>query len=430
MPNEQLPSVVVLTESMVLSNRLRRLLERELEANYISCDIQSVVEVLKGDAVDLVVVSNPLAIQPDPLRLLKSTQRSAQLLVFDTDLDISGPVIEQKVAAARLILMGMLPLPCKPESLAAVMTKLRLISVTDSLDRAPIGPDEVRAAIDKGVIQPWYQPKVAMPSGTVVGFEALARWVEPGFPVVEPDRFISIAETEGLINSLTRSVSRQVLAQLAIWQQEGKHWHISVNTSVDDLESEDYVDWISAELDATGVQPQGLIIEVTESRVSKNMPLLLANLSYLRQMGLGVAIDDFGTGYSSLAQLNQMPFTELKIDRAFVTEAHRQADKRVILDNSASIGLGLGLAVVAEGIETIDDWRQAQASGAQVCQGHFSGAPMPASLVPQWLEDWQRRAAVIRSAAGSATPMPDEDESETSTQPPVSGWRRLLRYFR
>lgn len=419
---KHLPSVVVLTESMVLSNRLRRLLERELDAHYVSCDISSVLDVLKGDAVDLMVISNPLAIQPDPLRLLKATQRSAQLLIFDTDLDVTGPVIEQKIAAARLILMGMLPLPCKPDDLAGALKDLRLISVTERLDPAPIGPEEVKQAITAGIIQPWYQPKVRMDTGAVVGFEALARWVESGGGVVEPDRFISIAEDHGLISSLTRSVSEQVLKQLALWHQAGWDWTVSINTSVDDLEAEDYVDWLGTALENSGIGPASLIIEVTESRVSRNKPLLLANLTYLRQMGIGVAIDDFGTGYSSLAQLQQMPFTELKIDRAFVTDAQQQPDRQVILNNSAGIGKGLGLTVVAEGIETIADWQQALAAGADICQGHFAGAPMPETLIPQWLENWQRRSAVIEAAAGRA----DEPAPEPEPEIPVSRWRRWL----
>ena len=109
-------------------------------------------------------------------------------------------------------------------------------------------------------------------------------------------------------------------------------------------------------------------------------------------MGIGLAIDDFGTGYASLQQLNRMPFTELKIDQSFVTGAHLDKDKRVILENSVSIGHGLGLEVVAEGIETGEDWWHVRKCGVDIGQGWFIGRPMAASSVLNWVKDWETRA--------------------------------------
>jgi EAL domain-containing protein (putative c-di-GMP-specific phosphodiesterase class I) len=161
------------------------------------------------------------------------------------------------------------------------------------------------------------------------------------------------------------------------------------------------LDEICALLLAHEVRPEQLVLEITESSVVDCMGAALGVLAHLRLKGVGLSIDDYGTGFSSMQQLARIPFTELKIDRSFVHGAHQRGNLRVILQSAVDLARQLHLVTVAEGVETLDDWRLLQACGCGVAQGYLIARPMPASDLPAWLKHHQRRLPELRSMSAA-----------------------------
>lgn len=233
-----------------------------------------------------------------------------------------------------------------------------------------------------------YQPKIDLRTGELTGTEALVRWNHPAHGLVYPDHFIGLAEDCGAIGPLTDWVLQAALAQLALWHQDGLQIHMAVNVSVENLRAADFTCRLGALVRDSHLSPQDLVLEVTESRVMAMSTAPMETLVRLRMQRFGLSIDDFGTGHSSLAQLRDVPFTELKIDRGFVHGARHNQLIRPILEGSIGIAQRLGLVAVAEGVETEDDWKLLREIGCDIAQGYFIGRPMPGERLRQWLTDW------------------------------------------
>ena len=236
-----------------------------------------------------------------------------------------------------------------------------------------------------------YQPQVDLRTGKLTGVEALVRWNHPVDGLVYPDRFIDLAEDCGAIDALTDWVLNAALAQLALWHQEGLHIQMAVNVSMENLGAADFVRKVVERVRHSCLSPQDLVLEVTESRVMAISAQPLETLVRLRMQRFGLSIDDFGTGHSSLAQLRDVPFTELKIDRGFVHGAGQNQLIRPILDGSIGIAQRLDLLTVGEGVETEDDWALLRQIGCDRAQGYFIGRPMPADRLRSWLVDWRAK---------------------------------------
>lgn len=300
--------------------------------------------------------------------------------------------VEKLVRAHRIAVLGHLPKPVQPGDLAALLSAWS--PAAPGWLRAAkkaYAADELRAAIANGELVNYYQPKVAVADGTVVGVETLVRWQHRADGMVFPDQFIDLAEASGLIDDLTRVVLSSALAQARRWQDAGIFLKIAVNVSMDNLETLDFADYVATQAAASGIAPQDLILEVTESSLMKDVRAPLEILSRLRLKRFRLSIDDFGTGHSSLAQLCSIPFDELKIDQSF---AHRAwADKTLRTMFNASLGLAqqLKIETVAEGIEDRADWDFLRQTGCDTAQGYFIARPMPAADLPGWIEAWQAR---------------------------------------
>lgn len=261
-------------------------------------------------------------------------------------------------------------------------------------DRAPlpaIDTRELADAISSGAIAVHYQPKVDMARGMVCGVEALARWTHPLLGPVGPDRFVEVAEQEGLIHALTLAVLRQAFADAARWRERGLNLSLAVNLSPVLLEDPSLVRELSQLLDDHGLDARQVVLEITENSVVDCMGVALGVLARLRLKGFRLSIDDYGTGFSSMQQLARIPFTELKIDRAFVHGAARRTNLRVILQSALDMSRQLGLVTVAEGIETLPDWQLVRDSGCGVGQGFLISRAMPADELPAWIESHESR---------------------------------------
>jgi EAL domain-containing protein (putative c-di-GMP-specific phosphodiesterase class I) len=243
-----------------------------------------------------------------------------------------------------------------------------------------------------------YQPKVEFATGRLTGVEALVRWQHPVDGLVFPEQFVGVAEEQQLIDSLTRAVLRSALAQARAWQDAGLSLTVAVNVSVDNLAALDFPDFIERAVHDAGVSNEQLVLEVTETRLMKNVLLALDILTRLRLKHISLSIDDFGTGHSSLAQLRNVPFDELKIDGGFVHGADRDASAHAILEASLGIARQLGLKTVAEGVETLADWQLMQSLNCDVAQGYFVTRPMPAEAFASWQIAWGKRVSALLPA--------------------------------
>lgn len=309
---------------------------------------------------------------------------------------ISGEDAELLTAAVKLgeeqglHVLGSLEKPATVEKVRAFMAQLVASPGKKSFRQsAEYNQNDLRKAIDGGQIIPHFQPKVNMASREMISVEALARWRHPEHGLVSPGLFIPLAEQSGLIDDLTNTMLEQSVRQCVAWEAEGISVQLAVNLSVDSLERLDLPEHLVGLVEKAGFKPAQIVLEVTESRISDNPTTLLDIATRLRLKRFMLSIDDFGTGFSSLQQLQRLPFTELKVDQAFVTGAGQDKTARSILESSIDLAQKLGMKIVVEGIETKDDWDLVSALGCDLAQGYFIARPMPADEVAGWLASWR-----------------------------------------
>ena len=245
---------------------------------------------------------------------------------------------------------------------------------------------ELEEAIRNGQITPYFQPKVSLRTGKVTGMEALARWHHPSLGMIFPDNFIPLIEINELSDELTFCIAGQAFNQLRDWQRHGFDLKIAVNVSMESLMDLGFTDRFLGMISASGLENESVILEVTESQFVAERLHSLNNLARLRIKKITLSIDDFGTGYSSLSQLRELPFDELKIDKSFVHNATSDKKALSILESSIRMGKTLGMNVIAEGVESEEDWIQLLEMGCDLAQGYFIARPMPAEDVLPWLE--------------------------------------------
>jgi EAL domain-containing protein (putative c-di-GMP-specific phosphodiesterase class I) len=252
----------------------------------------------------------------------------------------------------------------------------------------PITLGELQVGLDGEELQLFYQPKVNVGSGTVAGVEALARWEHPERGLLGPAAFIPVAEEHGLIDALTRAVFRKAVRMAGVWQAGDISLHVSVNVSVNSFLRQEFSEYLINVARDAGVEPSTLILEVTESQVMTDSKGCLEQMMHLRMKRFGLSIDDFGTGHSSLAQLKRIPFTELKVDRAFVFGASQNSSARAILESSVNLGKKLKMSVVAEGAESREDWDLVEQVGCDFVQGYYVSRPMPENELLHFVKNW------------------------------------------
>ncbi|MDP2759992.1 MAG: EAL domain-containing response regulator [Sideroxyarcus sp.] len=301
---------------------------------------------------------------------------------------------ENLVHAHGITLLGSLRKPVTPEDLAMPLGKWSPPSHNHppQTTQADYSANELRAAIANGELVNYYQPKVDVASGRVVGVEALVRWQHPADGIVLPIDFIGMSEEHGLIDDLARTVLASAFAQARLWQESGLVLQLAVNVSIDNLASLNFADYVTGQAAAAGIPPQQVVLEVAEGRIMKSdMRAPLETLARLRLKRFRLSIDDFGSGHSSMTQLRDIPFDELKIDRSFVHGASTDGVARAKYEASLSIARQLEMEVVAEGVEDRDDWDFLRRTKCDLAQGYFIARPMPAADLPGWTQCWQMR---------------------------------------
>jgi diguanylate cyclase (GGDEF)-like protein/PAS domain S-box-containing protein len=248
----------------------------------------------------------------------------------------------------------------------------------------------LRLALERNELSLHYQAKVNFKTGIITGVEALLRWQNPHLGAVTPTQFIPVAEETGIIVPIGRWVLKTACAQNVAWQKQGlPPVSMAVNVSLRQLTDNNLLDDIKAALNDSGMAPNLLELEITESMIMSNLTKMMDVLVRIKSLGVRLAVDDFGTGYSSLAQLKKFPIDTLKIDRSFIRNVPENAEDKAITHAIIAMGVTLGLTVVAEGVETIEQMNYLKDQSCDEMQGFYFSRP----VVPEQFADLLREQA-------------------------------------
>ena len=301
---------------------------------------------------------------------------------------------EKLVHAHKIPMLGYLHKPVDPNKLSEILLGWEVDALAHPLSASnkAYSADDIRSAITNQELVNYYQPKVSIATGDVIGVETLVRWHHPQDGVIMPDRFIHIAEKNNLIDDLTRLVLTQAIVQAGEWHRSGQTLRVSINVTMDNLAALNFQDMVVNLVHENNLPPQKIVIEITESQVmGPDARIPLEILTRLRLKRFHLSIDDFGTGHSSLAQLRDIPFNELKIDQGFVHRAWTDDTLRAIYDASLAMGKQMGMDIVAEGVEDRNDWELLRQTECDMAQGNFISQPLLPDDLPRWMEEWQNR---------------------------------------
>lgn len=376
----------------------RKLLCKMLNA----VDIVDIYQAATAAAALEIVVAIPESIQviisdldmPDLdgmafLRLLSEHQINAHVLILSSKQDSILRSVKLMSEEYGLNVLGAMSKPATLSALREVFAGyLRPQKVMTSGALTVVSAEEISEGLEHGQFEPFFQPKVELISKRVCGVEALARWRHPERGILGPGLFIGVAERHGIIDQLTWVMLEKSLAHLREWSTAGLNITLSVNFSQVSLADTKLFNRVIEAISRYGLPPEKLILEITETVVMTNMAHSLETLSRLRMKGFGLSIDDFGTGHSSLHQLSRVPYSELKIDQAFVTGAADQPHLCAVAEYSVAIAKKLGLKSVGEGIETLSDWNTLQQLGCDIGQGYYIAKPMEGAQLLDWVRDW------------------------------------------
>jgi EAL domain-containing protein (putative c-di-GMP-specific phosphodiesterase class I)/ActR/RegA family two-component response regulator len=351
----------------------------------------------KGSQVDVIVcdLNMPGMDGIELLQTLNASEfRGKVILLSGVGVRIMHTV-QKLLDGSRLVILGSLEKPIDRAAMHALLDSWHPVQAAAQTARLSFDEADLRRALREKQWLLHYQPKVNLRTGLLSGVEALIRWQHPELGLVPPDSFISLLEEYQLIDELTDWVLSEAMSQLARWQSQGMRFRMAVNLSMDNLRVPGFSGRVAELARSAGVTPQHVMLEITESRLIAPLPPPLENLVRLRMLRFGLSIDDFGTGHSSLVQLRDVPFTELKVDRGFVCGARHNQIIRPILEGSIGLAKRMGMKSVAEGVETESDWHLLREIGCDLAQGWFIGRPMLAEKLPQWLDAWTARRALL-----------------------------------
>lgn len=295
---------------------------------------------------------------------------------------------EQIARERQINILSSLEKPVKQEMLQTLIQGSEMSTVMQS--RHPDFTDirhALQNAVDQQQLTAYYQPQIEIETGRIIGAEALARWQHPERGMISPVRFIPLAEEMNLIGELTRQIYTQAFREVAELDNQGTPLQISVNFSSKGLTQTDTPEIVYRCLNQSGLSPERVTIEVTESMLANDMITSLEILTRFRLKGMNLAIDDFGTGFSTLEQLQKIPFNELKIDRSFVHNADKNKVSMAILESSLNLANRLNLHTVAEGVEDEHDLKLVSAFNCERVQGYYFAKPMSFSELQQWLNN-------------------------------------------
>lgn len=328
------------------------------------------------------------------LRHLSARHFSEDIILFSGE-DKKILSIANKIAKERhLNVLGTLSKPFEISQFMALLatkkeTKAKP-AAANKADKFEPTISDLEKGLDRNEFILYYQPQINIKAKKLIGFEALIRWNHPEYGVLGPYKFIDFAEKNNLIGPLTDQTIVGAIKKAKEWQSLSPGLRVSYNLSALLLTRLDLPEFIESHVKAEQLDTKCFMIEITESQLIKHWAEALEVLTRLSLKRFGISIDDFGTGYSSMKQLQEIHFTELKIDQAFVHQSSQKPTAKAILESSVQLAKSLNIETVAEGVETQDDWNQVEKAGCDIAQGYFVSKPIAPENVPSWIEncDW------------------------------------------
>jgi len=346
------------------------ILEQETGIDLIFCDL----EMPHMDGMALIEAMAARSMNPHLVILSShdaSVLESVRLMAVTYGISLPG-VIAKPLSRDKITqLLGAFPLrPAVPRPAPALTSFSNL---------------EIRRGMKKGEFECFYQPQITMLGAELSGVEALVRWRHPDLGIMGPGSFLpQIEKTPEIMSRLTLEILEQVARQWHEWQAGGLALELSVNLSAVSLSSAGFADRVLEAVARHDLPPEALVLEITESASIADLGHTLANLARLRMRGFKLSIDDFGTGYATYAQLERIPFTELKIDLSITRELPHSRRHTIVAKSLLQLAQDFQLRTVAEGIETQACWDTLKGLGCDRGQGYFMARPMPGDQLLEW----------------------------------------------
>jgi EAL domain-containing protein (putative c-di-GMP-specific phosphodiesterase class I)/ActR/RegA family two-component response regulator len=345
-----------------------------------------------SDSIDVVIFDLNM---PDMdgvklMRHLAKLQFSGAIIITSGEDARILRTVEKLAIEHALQVLGVLQKPVLPAKIRELLELLDQTKTAGTLIQGEgVTGEKLKQGMRRDELTTYFQPKVDLKTAQIVGIEVLVRWEHPRNGIIMPGSFVSVAEENNLISELTEIVCKKVMKQAAILQAQELNLNIAINISFDTFNNLDWPDQMAKQIEAAGIAASSITFEITESRLMDHISVALDILSRLSLKRFKLSIDDFGTGYSSMEQLQRIPFSELKIDRAFVSAANEDDSAMAILESSILLARKLDMKVVAEGVETQQEWDLMVELGCDQVQGYFVSRPLPFDQMLDWLNQWQ-----------------------------------------
>jgi EAL domain-containing protein (putative c-di-GMP-specific phosphodiesterase class I)/ActR/RegA family two-component response regulator len=334
--------------------------------------------LLRNTAIDVMIcdLSMPNMDGMELIRHMAEIQSTASCVISSAQGRAVQESVERMAREYGVRTLGVIEKPATLAQLNALIERHHVRVATLASGSPVFTLEEILHALQQKQFEPFIQPKVDLQSGRIVGAEALACWRHPEHGPISPYAFIAPLERAGMIDELTFQMLEMAARACREWRERGLNSTVSVNLSASSLSDATLADRVLHALGPTGLEPTRLILEVTETSLMTEAGVALENLARLRMHGIGLSVDDYGTGFSNLKQLTRVPFTELKIDRGFVTRCAENPSSHAVAESCVAMARRLGIKSVAEGVETQADWDALKALGCDMAQGYFISRPL------------------------------------------------------
>lgn len=347
------------------------------------------LELIDGVDVVLCDLNMPGMDGMEFIRHVGTAKHELSIIIMSAESRSLLSSVEKMTRAYGVRLLGVIEKPVTPDDLEEIIANYEKSSMSTVPARhreRQFSLAEIQRGIQANQFEPYFQPKVDLADGAVVGAEALARWRTAQHGIVEPFAFIPQLQANGQIDELTYIMVEKSAQACRKWRNAEHDINVSVNISLQSLSDVSLAERIIRIVSEAGLDPQHMILEVTETTAMTEVASALENLTRLRMRGFGLAIDDYGTGFSSLSQISRVPYTELKIDQTFVTGCSKNPTHLAIVNSCVDLARQLGILSVAEGVETQADWDAVDHAGCRMAQGYFIAKPMEGNQFLEFLQ--------------------------------------------
>lgn len=350
--------------------------------------LEHLASIAQPPAVMMLDLEMPVMDGIEVLQQIATFAHKPAVILASSSDEVLISAVATMAEALGITLLGAFRKPINPADLADALTSYSAATAAPESAPSSVQPDvaQLKQALERAIIQAYYQPKLDLSTMQFAGVEALARWKNAQGDWIPPSLFIPLAEEHGLIGDLTLSLLEQILQDMNNWWEHGQYIPVSINLSAKSLAEFNLANEIIQRVIRQGIPAHFITFEITESALVVDLPSALATISRLRLKGFGISIDDYGTGFSSMQQLSRFPFSELKIDRSFVHGAPERQYLRNILKSAIDTGIRLGIKTVAEGVETEAELHLLRSLGCNQAQGFLLARPLPGRELLGWIE--------------------------------------------